>query len=238
MLLPLGLQAVVQPAFEFLPLDARADQPEIYSEMSAAGPESLVVFTSPRSVAHGVSQLPEGFLFRTKVAAIGPATAKALANLGVRVSFTAATGHKTGFTSEALLETLAQGDLAGSLNGSSAFIIAAPRGRQKLLQGLGEQGWKAKLVMVYKSEPSRLDKVALGTLKDASGVLSVWTSANAMKAMSQRLPPAIWFQLCQGDWLVISDRLKRLARAYGPTRIKVASGPRNRDLFSSIRSLC
>jgi len=77
----------------------------------------------------------------------------------------------------------------------------------------------------------------LAALQDASGVLSIWTSGNAMKALSQRLPPATWFQLCQGDWLVISERLKRLARAYGPARIHVASGPGNADLLSSIRGL-
>jgi len=231
---PLGLVPVVQPAFGFLQLDARVAQPEIYSEMSLAGPESLVVFTSPRSVAHGISQLPEGFLFRARVAAIGPATAKALANIGIRVTFAAARG----FTSEALLESLAQEDLAGARNGSSAFILAAPGGRKKLLQGLVEQGWNASLVQVYQPEPSVLDKVALSSLEEASGVLSVWTSANAMKAMSHRLPPATWFQLCQGDWLVISERLKRLARAYGPTRIHLSPGPGNPDLLSAIRNLC
>ena len=92
--------------------------------------------------------------------------------------------------------------------------------------------------MVYKPEPAELDRQALKTLVDASGVLSVWTSANAMKALSQRLPPATWFQLCQGDWLVISERLKRLARAYGPERIHLAQGPGNGDLLSAIRGLC
>ena len=92
--------------------------------------------------------------------------------------------------------------------------------------------------MVYKPEPAVLDKQALKALGDASGVLCTWTSANAMKALSQRLPPATWFQLCQGDWLVISKRLKRLARAYGPERIHLASGPRNADLLSAIRRLC
>jgi hypothetical protein len=91
--------------------------------------------------------------------------------------------------------------------------------------------------MVYKPEPAELDKQALKALRDASGVLSAWTSANAIKALSQRLPPATWFQLCQGDWLVISQRLKLLARAYGPERIHLAQGPGNADLLSAIRGL-
>jgi hypothetical protein len=71
----------------------------------------------------------------------------------------------------------------------------------------------------------------------ATGVLSVWTSGNAMKSLSQRLAPATWFRLCQGEWLVISDRLKRLARAYGPSEIHLSPGPTNGDIFTAIRGL-
>jgi uroporphyrinogen-III synthase len=201
--------------------------------MSLAGPDSLLIFTSPRSVAHGLSQLPDNILFQARVAAIGPATAKALGESGIRVNVS----PRRGYTSEALLEFIAEESSMSTAVQPFAFIIAAPGGRQKLLEGLKARNWRARLVMVYKSEPAELDRQVLKTLADASGVLSVWTSANAMKALSQRLPPATWFQLCQGDWLVISERLKRLARAYGPERIHLAQGPGNRDLLAAIRSL-
>ncbi len=233
MLVPLGLQPVAQPAFNFFSLDARVSQKEIIKEMSLAGPDSLLIFTSPRSVAHGLSQLPDNILFQARVTAIGPATAKALGESGIRVNVS----PRGGYTSEALLEFIAEESSMSTAVQPFAFIIAAPGGRQKLLEGLKARNWRARLVMVYKSEPAELDRQALKALADASGVLSVWTSANAMKALSQRLPPATWFQLCQGDWLVISDRLKRLARAYGPERIHLAQGPGNGDLLSAIRSL-
>jgi len=234
MLVPLGLQSVVQPAFSYFPLDARASQKETFDEMGMAGPDALLVFTSPRSVAHGLSQLPDNVLFQARVAAIGPATAKALGDAGIRVSVT----PLRGYTSEALLETIVAENSMSTAVRPFAFIIAAPGGRQKLFEALNTRNWRARLVMVYKPEPSELDKPALGALREASGVLSVWTSANAMKALSHRLPPATWFQLCQGDWLVISERLKRLARAYGPERIHLAGGPGNTELLSAIRSLC
>jgi uroporphyrinogen-III synthase len=144
---------------------------------------------------------------------------------------------KTGYTSEALLETLYEEKPDRLSAGSRAFIIAAPGGRKKLLDGLARQGWKTNLIKVYKPEPAELDKEMLAALKQASGILSVWTSANAMKGLSQRLPPAIWFQLCQGDWLVISERLRRLARAYGPAQIHLCGGPGNTDLFNAVRGL-
>jgi uroporphyrinogen-III synthase len=233
MLIPLGLQPVVQPAFSYCSLDASATQKEIFDEMNGAGPQSLVVFTSPRSVAHGLPQLPDNILFQSRIAAIGPATAKALAEAGIRVNVI----PRRGYSSEDLLASLAEEDMSRGAGHLSAFIIAAPGGRQKLFESLGQQGWRARQVMVYKPEPTELDKAALNTLKQASGVLSVWTSGNAMKALSQRLPPATWFQLCQGDWLVVSERLKRLARAYGPERIHIAQGPANGNLLTAIRGL-
>jgi uroporphyrinogen-III synthase len=233
MLAPLGLEAVVQPAFNYFPLDARVSQKKELGELVEARPDSLVIFTSPRSVLNGLSQLPRDVLLDVRVGAIGPATAKALGDAGIRVTVT----PKTGYTSEALLDTLYEEKPERLAQASRAFIIAAPGGRKKLLDSLARQGWNTCLIKVYKPEPAELDKETLTKLKDASGVLSVWTSANAMKGLSQRLPPAIWFQLCQGDWLVISERLRRLARAYGPARIHLCGGPGNTDLFNAVRGL-
>lgn len=233
MLTPLGLQPVVQPAFSYRPLDARAEQASEFSEMEAAGPEDMVLFTSPRSVAHGLAQISPDVLMAARVAAIGPATAKALADAGIRVNVT----PRQGYTSEALLEALMLETSPATTLRRRAFIIAAPGGRKKLLNGLRQAGWQARMIMVYKPEAADLDKSALAALADAPKILSVWTSANAMKALSQRLSPATWFRICQGDWLVISERLKRLARAYGPAEIHLASGPDNGSLFNAIRNL-
>ncbi len=229
----LGLQAVIQPAFSYFPVDARASQGEVFDEMDRAGTAALLIFTSPRSVTHGLSQLPASLLWNARVAAIGPATARALSEAGVRVGVTPARGY----TSEALLDALSVEDTSKVAGGPFAFIIAAAGGREKLSESLDENGWRVRLLRVYRPEPAELDKPALKELSEASGILSVWTSANAMKALSQRLPPAVWFQLCQGDWLVISERLRRLARAYGPERIHLATGPGNADLLSAVRNL-
>jgi uroporphyrinogen-III synthase len=233
MLKPLGLQAVVQPAFNYFPQDIQVCQADVFAEMRTAAAGSLLVFTSPRAVAHGLPQLPDTVRYHARIAAIGPATAKALGDAGIRVNITPATGY----TSEALLETLSRERPPPGAERPFVFIISAPGGRQTLFESLGERGWQARLVMAYRSEPADLDGQELGKLAQASGILSVWTSANSMQALSQRLQPSTWFQLCQGDWLVISDRLKRLARAYGPARVHLASGPGNKELFSAIRSL-
>jgi uroporphyrinogen-III synthase len=224
----------VQPAFDYLALDARTIDPDAFTALQRARPMDLVVFTSTRAVTHGLAQLPRDALLQVRVAAIGPATASALRAAQVRVDVSA---RGDGFTSEALLESLSAESAATSKSQNSAFIVAAPGGRQALPEGLAALGWRVSMLMVYRSAPAALDRSALAVLEEAADVLSVWTSGNAMTALSQRLPPATWFRLCRGEWLVISERLKRLARAYGPSRIHLASGPGNGAILAAIRGL-
>jgi len=233
MLAPLGLQTVIQPAFSYVALDTSVFQPDIFDELCSTTSSDLLLFTSPRSVIHGLPQLNADILNRTRVAAIGPATAKALSEAGVRVDITPGSGY----TSEELLATLSSESAGTAENPNRAYIIAAPGGRQRLAMGLHELGWHTDVVMVYRPEPAELNKEELKRLQDATGVLSIWTSGSTMKNLSQLLPPATWFQLCQGDWLVISDRLKLLARAFGPEQVHMANGPGNDAIMSAIRGL-
>jgi uroporphyrinogen-III synthase len=239
MLAPLGLQTIVQPAFEYLQLDLRASDPAGYARLAAARPGDLVVFTSPRGVEHGLAQIPHALLQRLRVAAIGPATGAALGAVDIPVAVSAGAGY----TSEVLLAILSatRGATPGAVSSAEppgrAFVVAAPGGRETLLEGLAAAGWQAGILMVYRAEPAPLDRAALTRLEAASGVLSVWTSGNALHSLSQRLPPAAWLKLCQGEWLVISERLRRLARAWGPGRIHLADGPGNSALLVAVRGL-
>jgi uroporphyrinogen-III synthase len=236
MVVPLGLDSVIQPAFDYLALDGHTEDPGAFELSEQAGASDLFVFTSPRAVTHGLPQLSRDVLLRSRVAAIGPSTAAALAAAGISVGVTPAAGY----TSEALLEVLGAGSVVPAAIAQAqgrAFIVAAPGGRQALAQGLGRAGWQTVYLMVYRSVPAELDRDALAELADASNILSIWTSGNAMKSLAQRLPPAAWYRLCRGEWLVISDRLERLARAYGPAGIHLAAGPDNGSILTAIRAL-
>jgi uroporphyrinogen-III synthase len=230
MLSPLELDVVVQPAFDFISADARSAQPEDFAALVSAEPGDLLIFTSPRAVHFGLEQIPANIPARARVAAIGPATAQSLAEAGVRVGIRA----QGGYTSEDLLAEI---DRELRPAGSRAFILLAPGGRMELANGLRERGCDVRLVHVYQSQPSQLDRAALARLESADRVLSVWTSGNTMKALSHRLSPAAWFRVCQGEWLVISDRLERLARAFGPAGIHLAHGPGNAAIASAIRNI-
>ena len=232
MLAPLGLQVVVQSAFDFRQRDVASDQPELLADLEGDNAPRLLIFTSPRAVRFGLAQLPHELIKKQKIAAIGPSTANALSAAGVFVNVRPASG----FTSEALLDSLEK-DSSGFISPQkSAVILAAPGGRTKMEDGLVKLDWTVQTLMVYSRENAELDKQALESLKGARNILSVWTSGNAIKALSQRLQPATWFQICGGEWLVISGRLKRLARAYGPTQVHLSPGPTNSELFRAIRA--
>jgi uroporphyrinogen-III synthase len=232
MLAPLGLQVVVQSAFDFRQRDVVSDQPEVLADLEGDNDPRLLIFTSPRAVRFGLAQLPHELIKKQKIAAIGPSTANALSAAGVFVNVRPASG----FTSEALLDSLVK-DSSGFISPQkSAVILAAPGGRTKMEDRLVKLDWTVQTLMVYSRENAELDKQALESLKGARNILSVWTSGNAIKALSQRLQPATWFQICGGEWLVISGRLKRLARAYGPTQVHLSPGPTNSELFRAIRA--
>jgi len=230
-LAPLGLEPIILPAFDYSGRELPVDQPEEFALLGRATAADLIVFTSPRAVHFGLPQVPPAALGCAQACAIGPSTARELAAAGVRARVAPAGGY----TSEALLDSLAAGP--GSAKPARAFIVAAPGGREKLAEGLGALGWRVHMLWAYRAEPAPLPASEVRRLKDARAVVSVWTSGNTLKALSQRLPTAAWFRVCQGPWIVISERLERLARAYGPSRIERAHGPDNAAIVAAVRGL-
>ena len=140
-----------------------------------------------------------------------------------------------GFTSEALMAVLEK-ETPGE--GASALVICAPGGRDVLVEQLSKSGWNSRAVFVYERKAVDIEEGNVEAIKSADRLITVFTSAEAMNQMSQRLPPAAWFAVCRGEWLVISERLQRMARAFGASTIHLSNGPGNNDLATAIRSLC
>ena len=230
LLAPLGVVSVILPAFESRRVDLAVAHPDESARLERATADDLVIFTSPRAVQHGLTQIPAAVLGRSRVCAIGPSTARDLAQAGVRAEVAPAGGY----TSEALLDGLSRG--AGSTSGATAFIVAAPGGRDRLATGLEALGWQVHMLWAYHAEPAPLEPGAVSELVGARSVLSVWTSGNTIRALAQRLPTVAWFRVCQGTWVVISERLERLARAYGPATIHRAGGPDNAAIAAAVRA--
>ncbi len=218
------LVPVFQPAFQFEPGFAGLD----FNNAWIKGKRRLVVFCSPRAVEFGLRQLPAGFLDEVEIAAIGPATANGLESGGHTVTILPAEE----FNSEALLAHPAMLDAPGK-----ALIFAAPGGRQSLFSGLQEQGWAAEFAHVYRAVPITPGADVIKPLLQSAGVLSVWTSANALSHLATTLDSQVWETICRGAFLVTSERLGEIAERHSPGRVYVTDGPGNSAIRDCILQL-
>jgi uroporphyrinogen-III synthase len=233
LLAPTHAEPIIMPAYDFHATPLFPDQLR-QLQQAATGPEQpLLIFTSPRSIEHGLAQIPMEVMQHARIAAIGPATAGLLEQSGLEVSLR----PEQGFSSENLLDTLDSRGRSDAVSPRPAFIFAAPGGRTALDEGLQARGYETHMLMVYASRPAELEASAIATIEQASALLAVWTSANTMNSLSQRLPADCWSKLCRGEWLVISERLARVARGYSPRKIHLSGGPSNCDIVATIRAL-
>ena len=227
----LGLSSIAMPAFEF---HSTALSREAMSELDQipGNQRPLMIFTSPRSVEYGLPQVPAKLMAHAKVASIGASTARCLSEAGISV----AVRPSKGYGSEELLEAI-KGSMEPSGSIKKAYVLTAPGGRAFLQEGLESLGYETKLLMVYGKKPAEITEADMNEIGVASKMVVIWTSANAMDALSKRLPSSAWLRICQSEWLVVSERLKRLARAYGPKCIHIAPGPSNIDLAAALQSI-
>ncbi len=227
-------ETIIMPAFDFHVSSLFPDQITQLQRAASAQPPVLLVFTSPRAVEYGLSQMPPELLSRAQIAAIGPSTARLLEKSGIEVM----AQPQNGYSSEDLLALLAgQVQPGGSHAGRPAFILAAPGGRTALNEGLQAQGYEPRMLMVYGRRSAELEPRAVAAIEQAETLLAIWTSANTMNALSQRLPAQCWSRLCRAEWLVISERLRRVARAFGPNRVHLTPGPTNANIIEAIMTL-
>lgn len=168
-----GAEPLVFPTIEILPpedeyaaLDAALRRLEAFD---------WVVFTSVNGVEHTLSRLahlgmePET-LNRAQVAAIGPATAKALEDRGVRVDLVPAR-----YVAEALLEALP------SPAGRRFLLLRADIARPALREGLRAAGAHVEEVAVYRTALAQPDPALLARL-DADGVdVLTFTSGSTVR---------------------------------------------------------
>jgi uroporphyrinogen-III synthase len=234
----LGMKSLVQPAQTFTRLPLGEEEKFELRDISEPGespglvPE-LIIFSSPRAVEFGLEQIPSECLRRFTLAAMGPATASSLAKAGYRVDVNAEGPHD----SEAMLAALLNRFGKTGIEGAMAYVVAAEGGRKDLSNWLKDRGCRVRFLFVYARGQAELDDSVMSEILVSTRVLTVWTSGNAINTLSQKMPPAAWFKLCQGEWLVISKRLQRLARAFRPAAIHLSAGPSNDELVAAVRNL-
>lgn len=170
----------------------------------------LALFVSANAVHRGLPRVEAGggFPDTIRVAAVGQATARALAQHGRRVDLCPARD----FSSEALLALAELQDL----HGHRVLIFRGQGGRELLAETLRARGAQVDYAEVYRRVPARPDCSALMRAW-ARGQMHVVvaTSGEILRALYDLLEPHGQRALCQTALVVVSDRMLKLARELG-----------------------
>jgi uroporphyrinogen III methyltransferase/synthase len=141
----LGADVVVAPTIRIRPL---ADLAPLGAALSQLSRYAWVIFTSPNAVAVVCDRLPDWGLTardlnRARIAAIGPATASALARRGVTAALV-----PQRFVAEALVAALGE---RGPLAGQRVLLPRARGARDALPAGLRARGALVDVIPVYET---------------------------------------------------------------------------------------
>ena len=224
-LVKFGLFPVLMPLYTFT---ARQPGSDVHSAWSSGTSRKLAVFTSPRAVQYGLSNIPEDQLEDLEFAVVGSATATMLESAGFQVHLQA----QSGYTSEDLLKMPAL--LADP---GLAMIFCAPGGRETLAVGLQARGWRVVKAMVYERVPLKPESEQINILRNTADILSIWTSISSLKLAREYLPGEIWKKILKAPALVISTRIQHHLEQQGANRVELADGPGNFEILQSILSL-
>ncbi len=179
----LGAEVVELPAIRIVP---RIDGEEARRAVNAIHTYALICLTSPNGVRLLFEALEEAgvdarALANGTVAAIGPGTARALAEHGIAADIV-----PERFVAEALVEALA----AVEVSKRPVLIARAAEARDVLPDALRERGAKVDVVALYETVREEPDPEAVKAAQDADYVTftSSSTVANLTDALGDRFP--------------------------------------------------
>ena len=204
MLRDAGADPILLPAIEIEPIELDA------ASRVALTPDDFdwTVYTSANAVEHSLRQLPRPA--RTRVAAIGRATARALDEQGIGVDAV----PQAASDSEGLL---ALGPFA-DLRGQRILIVKGVGGRALLRAELARRGAEVVSCEVYRRRPAAADPAALEALHEASGrtrLIVAVTSGEVLGALLEAAPDGRLPKLRDATLLVPGDRVAASARSLG-----------------------
>ena len=219
-----GGVAIVSPVLAIEPV------PDLARIREAIGPVSrydLAVFVSRNAVAHGTALLAGAPGDKPRVAAIGPSTARALEDAGLRVAIR----PHAGYTSEALLaEPVLQ-----SLRGRRVLIVRGRGGRELLADTLAARGAEIVHAEVYERRPVDADARELIARWRSEGYdLATALSVETLEALLAQLGPAADELLARTPLVTASARVIKRAAALGLPDAVSADGPDDRALLEAM----
>lgn len=169
----------------------------------------LIIFTSGNAVKFGAALLDANS--RSAIAAIGPATARALAQRGL----SAAATPSAGFDSESLLTHPA----LARISDKRVLIIKGKEGRNLLQQQLTQRGANVVVAEVYERIPASINpqQLAALTARFASHSIDLVTvtSVDVARCLLALADPSLRLAFERVPWLVPSARVAAAVRELG-----------------------
>jgi uroporphyrinogen-III synthase len=206
-----GASTVRLPAVEIKPL---GDRRALAAHLGDLEGFDVIIFTSANAVRFGVS-----FLNQRRdltLAALGPATARALNQAGYRVAIQPVDSIDT----EGLLRHPSLEHVAGH----RILMIKGGDGRELLRQELTQRGATVVTADVYERAPAVASAAALAGVHErfAAGALHVITATSVevgrnllALAAGERAPPQLRDEFEHVHWLVPSERVALALRELG-----------------------
>ncbi len=189
-----------------------------------------LVFISANAVTMHSYYMDGGKINRfksTRVAAIGQATAQALAQAGLPVDLV----PESGYNSEALLAM----PQMQKIDGQSCLIVRGVGGREELASTLRSRGAIVEYLDVYKRIIPDIDssQVFLLLAQDKLDVITI-TSNEALQNLLIMLDQEYHQSLFAVPLVVISDRIRNIAAGIGFKRIAVTNSPSDMAILETV----
>lgn len=219
-----GGEVIGFPAIDIVGRDLN----DIEEELAQLPKPDIVVFVSRNAVAHGLAAAGK---CGAMIAAVGPATKKALETAGSAVDIF----PDAGFDSEHLLD---HADLK-DVGGKNVIIVRGQSGRELLADTLGERGAKVDYLCVYERKahqplPAELDD--LDSAVDAGTIRFVTVmSVDSLQCLVKILPPKALISLRQVTLVAPSTRVLQTASELIPgIETALARGPQAPEMLDTL----
>ena len=168
----LGAQPILFPTIEIAPLD---DHTLLDAALRQLDTYQWIVFTSVNGVANFFPHLVGALPASLRLAAVGPATARALAQRGVHAAF---------IPDEYVAEALAAG--LGDVAGRRVLLPHAQLAREALAVELRRRGATVDEIAIYRTLPAAPDPGGLAELRRGVDAIT-FTSASAARNLARPL---------------------------------------------------
>jgi uroporphyrinogen-III synthase len=219
-----GGQAISFPTLEIVPLTNDVVKTPLENLKSY----QWLIFISANAVNFAVAANNGkiGYFTQAKIAAVGKATAKALENVGLTVDLL----PETDFNSEALLATAA----LQQVQNQHILIVRGCGGRETLRQELQKREAKVDYWEVYQRQIPAIDTAPVVTLLQQQRLdwLTI-TSSDALHNLVAMLETHKAL-LVNVPLVVISERIKQIAKSIGFKKIVVSSSPDDAAILNTM----